>query len=77
MCTTCFGKCPDWQWMRKKSAYTVAVVGAIGAVDTEMLSVLEERKFLVEEVRPLASSRSAGGEVSFRGEDVQGEITHH
>lgn len=56
--------------MKKKSAYTVAVVGATGAVGTEMLSILEERKFPVEEIRPLASSRSAGGEVSFRGEDV-------
>ena len=57
--------------MKKKSAYTVAVVGATGAVGTEMLSILEERKFPVEEVRPLASSRSAGGEVPFRGEDVK------
>lgn len=56
--------------MKKKSAYTVAVVGATGAVGTEMLSILEERKFPVEEIRPLASSRSAGGDVSFRGEDV-------
>lgn len=57
--------------MKKKSAYTVAVVGATGAVGTEMLSVLEERKFPVDEVRPLASSRSAGGTVSFRGDDVK------
>ncbi len=56
--------------MKKKSAYTVAVVGATGAVGTEMLSVLEERKFPVGEVRPLASSKSAGGTVSFRGDDV-------
>ena len=57
--------------MKKKSAYTVAVVGATGAVGTEMLSVLEERKFPVDEVRPLASSKSAGGTVSFRGDDVK------
>ena len=57
--------------MNKKSAYTVAVVGATGAVGTEMLSILEERKFPVDEVRPLASSKSAGGEVSFRGDDVK------
>ncbi len=56
--------------MKKKSAYTVAVVGATGAVGTEMLSVLEERKFPVGQVCPLASSKSAGGEVSFRGDDV-------
>ncbi len=56
--------------MKKKSAYTVAVVGATGAVGTEMLSVLEERKFPVNEVRPLASSKSAGGTVSFCGDDL-------
>ena len=57
--------------MKKKSAYHVAVVGATGAVGTEMLSVLEERKFPVDEVRPLASSKSAGGAVSFGGDDVK------
>ena len=57
--------------MKKKLAYTVAVVGATGAVGTEMLSILEERKFPMDEVRPLASSRSAGGTVSFRGDDVK------
>jgi len=57
--------------MNKKSAYTVAVVGATGAVGTEMLSVLEERKFPVDQVVPLASSKSAGGDVSFRGQDIR------
>ncbi len=57
--------------MNKKSAYTVAVVGATGVVGTEMLSILEERKFPVAQVLPLASSRSAGGEVTFRGDAVK------
>lgn len=57
--------------MKKKSAYTVAVVGATGAVGTEILAILQERKFPVERVCPLASSKSAGGEVSFRGDDVK------
>lgn len=57
--------------MNKKSAYTVAVVGATGVVGTEMLSILEERKFPVGQVLPLASSRSAGGEVTFRGDAVK------
>ncbi len=57
--------------MNKKSAYTVAVVGVTGAVGTEMLSILEERKFPVDQVLPLASSRSAGGEVTFRGDNVK------
>ena len=57
--------------MTKKSAYTVAVVGATGAVGTEMLSVLAERKFPVDNVLPLASSKSAGGDVSFGGNDLK------
>ena len=56
--------------MKKKSAYSVAVVGATGVVGTEMLRVLEERKFPVERILPLASSRSAGGEVSFAGKGL-------
>ncbi len=49
----------------------VAVVGVTGAVGTEMLRVLERRDFPVDELRPLASSRSAGKSVVFRGKDVQ------
>ena len=55
--------------MKKKSSYHVAVVGATGAVGTEMLEVLEERKFQVDRLVPLASARSAGGEVTFQGKD--------
>ena len=49
----------------------VAVVGVTGAVGTEMLKVLERRDFPVDELRPLASSRSAGKSVVFRGKEVQ------
>jgi aspartate-semialdehyde dehydrogenase len=56
--------------LRKKSAYRVAVVGATGAVGTEMIEVLEERNFPVDVLLPLASSRSVGGTVTFRGEDI-------
>ena len=48
--------------------YRVAVVGATGAVGREMLNILAERKFPVDEVVALASRGSAGKEVSF-GED--------
>ena len=48
----------------------VAVVGVTGAVGTEMLRVLERRNFPVDELRPLASSRSAGKNVIFRGKEV-------
>ncbi len=56
--------------MRKSSACTVAIAGATGVVGTEMLSILEERNFPVDRVLPLASSRSAGGAVRFRGADI-------
>lgn len=56
--------------LMKKSAYKVAIVGATGAVGAEMIEVLEERKFPVDVLVPLASARSAGGTVSFAGQDV-------
>ena len=45
--------------------YRVGVVGATGAVGEVMLATLSERQFPASEVRALASSRSAGGEVDF------------
>lgn len=60
--------------MKKKSAYTVAVVGATGAVGTEMIDVLEERAFPVGTLIPLASPRSAGGTVTFRGESIPVQV---
>jgi aspartate-semialdehyde dehydrogenase len=50
--------------------FDVAVVGATGAVGEAMISILEERKFPVGRLYPLASSRSAGKTVSFRGRSV-------
>lgn len=46
--------------LRKKNTYTVAVVGATGAVGREMVSILEERKFPVAELVLLASERTEG-----------------
>lgn len=57
--------------LARQDAYRVAVVGATGAVGRQMIEVLEERKFPVNMLRPLASARSAGGVVSFRGEDLE------
>lgn len=54
----------------KKNGYVVAVVGATGAVGEAMLEILVEREFPVEKVIPLASSRSAGSKVSFKGKDI-------
>jgi aspartate-semialdehyde dehydrogenase len=48
----------------------VAVVGATGAVGTEMLRILEARTFPVDELVPFASRRSAGRTISFEGRDV-------
>ena len=45
----------------------VAVVGATGLVGRKMLQVLEERDFPVSELIPVASERSIGKEVTFRG----------
>ncbi|XCB29689.1 aspartate-semialdehyde dehydrogenase [Arcanobacterium hippocoleae] len=50
--------------------YTVAILGATGAVGQEMLQILEERSFPVGKLIPLASSRSAGKTLPFRGEEV-------
>jgi aspartate-semialdehyde dehydrogenase len=47
----------------------VAVVGATGAVGREMTRILEERDFPVAELVPLASERSAGRTIAFRGQD--------
>ena len=50
--------------------YTVAVLGATGAVGQEMMRILEERNFPVGQLIPLASARSAGKTLKFKGEDV-------
>jgi len=52
----------------------VAVVGATGAVGEVLLEILAQRDFPVGELRPLASERSAGTTVKFRGEDVRVEV---
>jgi aspartate-semialdehyde dehydrogenase len=51
--------------------YKVAVVGATGNVGHEMLSILNERNFPVDEVVALASNKSAGLEVSFGDENLK------
>lgn len=53
------------------SSYDVAVVGATGAVGEAMLNILEQRKFPVNKIYPLASERSAGSTVMFRNKPVQ------
>lgn len=50
--------------------YTVAILGATGAVGQEMINILQERNFPVGKLIPLASTRSAGRTVTFKGEEV-------
>ncbi|MEO1506651.1 MAG: aspartate-semialdehyde dehydrogenase [Cyanobacteria bacterium J06633_23] len=51
-------------------AYRVAIMGATGAVGTELLELLEERNFPVKELTLLASPRSAGKELLFKGQPI-------
>ena len=55
------------------SKYNVAIVGATGAVGEELVRVLEDLDFPVGELLPLASSRSAGGQIEFKGKSVRVE----
>lgn len=55
---------------RKSSPKRLAIVGATGAVGIEMLRVLEKRDFPVASLRLLASLRSAGKKIAFRGQEI-------
>lgn len=58
--------------------YDVAVVGATGLVGRKMIQVLEERKFPVGKLRPLATARSIGKMVEFNGKRIPvEELTPH
>ncbi|HEX8281527.1 MAG TPA: aspartate-semialdehyde dehydrogenase [Chthoniobacterales bacterium] len=51
-------------------SYHIAIVGATGAVGAELLDVLERRQFPLGKLRLLASARSAGKKLRFRGEEI-------
>ncbi len=55
--------------LKKKSAYTVAILGATGAVGKETLEILEERKFPLAALRLFASKRSAGEVMMCQGKE--------
>lgn len=55
------------------SGFNVAVAGATGAVGVEMIKTLEKRNFPVRNLKLLASARSAGKTLKFKGEDVKVE----
>jgi aspartate-semialdehyde dehydrogenase len=54
----------------RKLGHRVAILGATGAVGTEFLNLLEEREFPVDSLKLLASSRSAGKKIVFKGESL-------
>ena len=56
-------------FLPKKDGYVVAVVGATGAVGQTMLEILAERNFPVSDLIPVASSRSAGSNVEYKGKE--------
>lgn len=56
--------------MANQLKFNVAVVGATGAVGQQMISLLEERDFPINQLKLLASGRSAGKTVSFKGQPI-------
>ena len=56
--------------LKKKSKYNVAIVGARGAVGTELRKILEERKFPVDRLRIFGSSQSKGVQLDFCGRKI-------
>lgn len=56
--------------VRNRKVPVVAIAGATGAVGVELMACLEQRKFPLSELRLLASARSAGKKMQFRGADV-------
>jgi aspartate-semialdehyde dehydrogenase len=55
----------------------VAIMGATGAVGSELLDILAERKFPISELRLLASARSAGKTLQFQDEDIKVQELKH
>jgi aspartate-semialdehyde dehydrogenase len=56
--------------MTAQQQYTVAVLGATGLVGAHLMAILEERNFPIKTLKPLASERSAGKSVLFRGREI-------
>ncbi|WP_240375365.1 aspartate-semialdehyde dehydrogenase [Bacillus piscicola] len=55
--------------MANQTGYSVAVLGATGAVGQQILKTLEKRDFPIKELKLLSSKRSAGKKLSFKGKD--------
>ena len=68
-----FSEYPEKQNQEKNlmaKSFNVAVAGATGAVGVEMIKTLEKRNFPVKNLKLLASSRSAGKVMEFKGEKI-------
>lgn len=61
--------------MSQTKEYTVAILGATGAVGTRMIEQLEQSSIAIKEIRLLASPRSAGKKLHFRGKEVTVQAT--
>ena len=57
--------------------WNVALVGATGAVGSRFLRILEERDFPIKSIKLLASERSAGKKLTFRGKEYPVEVLNH
>lgn len=57
--------------MIRKEKYNIAILGATGAVGRKILEVLERRNYPVDKIRLVASERSAGRTVIFKGKQIQ------
>jgi aspartate-semialdehyde dehydrogenase len=60
-----------------KKLWNVAIAGATGAVGNQMIECLEERKFPVDKIKFLASERSVGKILEFKGKPVTVELLDH
>jgi aspartate-semialdehyde dehydrogenase len=56
--------------MMTEKKFNVAVAGATGAVGNQMVSCLEERKFPINSIKLLATSRSVGRKIDYRGDSI-------
>ena len=63
--------------LKKRDKYNVAIMGATGAVGGKFLSILEERNFPVSKLKLLASERSGGKKLKFKGKAYPVEVLTH
>ena len=55
-------------------SYNVGVVGAMGAVGTEILEILRQRDFPIEMIKPLDVKQNEGKKICFKGSEVEDQV---